>query len=124
MQGAQRGKEGKASKQPGNFTEYPTRRAGQGGERKFIFDLRKAAGQSAGRLAERCWTPDGRSTFAWKISPAKDGRRRETKEYCLYKRTGRRRGMKRVKRQKEDRKGKAQAGYKGPENTARDAEDG
>ena len=44
---------------------------------------------------------------------------------CVQKKTERqRREMKRVKRQKEDRKGKAQAGYKGPENTARDAEDG
>ncbi|MFS2410353.1 hypothetical protein AAH145_05360 [Bacteroides thetaiotaomicron] len=71
MQARQRGKDGKASKRPGNFTEYPTRQGTRRGL-KAIFDLRKAAGQIHEPLAQWCLTPDDRCTFAWENPTSED----------------------------------------------------
>ena len=102
MQGAQRGKEGKASKQPGDFTEYPTRQARQGGEPEV--HLRFAEGcRSIRRPVSKAVLDDRNNAVPshGKIPPTGMPARREAKEYYLYKRMGATPETKRGKRQRE-----------------------
>lgn len=90
------------AKQPGDFTEYPTRQAGKEGNRKFIFDLRKAAVQSAGPVSKAVLDDRNNAVPSHgKIPPTGMPARREAKEYYLYKRMGATPETKRGKRQRE-----------------------
>lgn len=102
MQDTQRENEGKASKQPGDFTEYPTRQARQGGEPEV--HLRFAEGcRSIRRPVSKAVLDDRNNAVPshGKIPPTGMPARREAKEYYLYKRMGATPETKRGKRQRE-----------------------
>ena len=57
--------------------EYPTLWRSQEGDRRDIFDLRKAAVQSMSKLAKRYLTTGPRCTFAWENRTDRESRGRQ-----------------------------------------------